>query len=317
MPGFPVMTTVQPIIGVDMHKAIPPPPPAPPPMVPHVVVWGSGLSQKMNFLWSVAATSKASSLESLCVKPTVVGFGHGCGRTHDAGPHPAHIWPNVLLPLIMLGSGSKAEFGSGTVKLAVSPQGGGSADFAINVAYVMNMNLDCQDFPVPPLPTGFCFTIHYNVLAGFTLSDFLRGLVQMLFDMALTWLVGCACAGLSALMSGAIAAVMGKGALAAMGSSMRSAFSLGGASQIMSDGAGALLSNGRLFVDGWRAMLAAGKNAFVNDAPGMATGIVSTLTGIYGIGTPVGFAPEGAPVGGWGPNSVASKIGGAINNLFR
>jgi hypothetical protein len=265
----------------------------------------------------VASTSKASTLESVCLTPTVVGFGHGCGRTHDAGPHPGHIWPNILLPIIMLGSGSKAEFGSGTVKLAVSKAGGGSADFCVNVAYIMNMNLDCQDFPVPPLPTGFCFTIHYNVLAGFTLMDFLRGLVQMAFDMAATWAVGGICAGLGALMSGAIAAVMGKGAVAAMGASLKGAFSLGGASTIMADGAGRLLSNGRLFVEGWRFMLAAGKNAFVNDAPGMATGIAGTLVGIYGIGTPVGFAPEGAPIGGYGDNSVATHANKIIDGLFR
>src|ERR1700749_802553 len=112
MAGFPVLTTTQIIVGVDFHKAVPPPPPVGPLMTPHVVMWGSGLSQKMNFLWSVASTSKASSPESGCLKPVAVGHGHACGRTHDAGPHPGHIWPNIFLPLIMLGSGSKAEFGS-------------------------------------------------------------------------------------------------------------------------------------------------------------------------------------------------------------
>ena len=73
MAGFPVLTTTQIIVGVDFHKAVPPPPPVGPLMTPHVVMWGSGLSQKMNFLWSVASTSKASSPESGCLKPVTVG----------------------------------------------------------------------------------------------------------------------------------------------------------------------------------------------------------------------------------------------------
>ncbi|HVZ37060.1 MAG TPA: hypothetical protein VG963_31760, partial [Polyangiaceae bacterium] len=60
----------------------------------------------------------------------------------------------------------------------------------VNVAYVMNLNLDCQDFPVPPLPSGMCFTINYTVYAGFSLADFFHGLVQLLVDLAITWSVG-------------------------------------------------------------------------------------------------------------------------------
>jgi hypothetical protein len=46
-------------------------------------------------------------------------------------------------------------------------------------------------------------------------------------------------------------------------------------------------------------------------------GIGTTLGGIYGIGTPVGYAPENAPVGGYGPSSVSSKGSTIINDLFR
>lgn len=329
MPGFPVFTTLQPIVGADQHKSIPPPPPVGPLMVPHVVVWGSGLSQKTGFMWAIAATSRAASPESGCTTPTTVGMGHACGRTHDAGPHPGHIWPNALLPLILLGSASKAEFGSGTVKIAISPQGGGKADMAVNVAYALNFNLDCQDFPVPPLPTGLCFTINYNVLAGFSFMDFLRGLIQMAADMLLTWVVGLACAGLSAGLSGIIGKILGKGSLGALtAAAFRSSFSLGGevggtairsAAGLMNDGAGYFASNGRLFVDGWRFIPAAFADAWRSAPADQIVGLVGTAVGTFGLGTPIGWAPKDAPVGGWSPTapSVAGKVGNWINDLFR
>jgi hypothetical protein len=327
MPGFPVLTTLQPIVGSDMHKSIPPPPPAGPLMVPHVVVWGSGLSQKTGFMWAIAATSRASSPESGCLHPTTVGMGHACGRTHDAGPHPGHIWPNALLPLVMLGSSSKAEFGSGTVKVAVSPQGGGSLDMGVNVAYALNMNLDCQDFPIPPLPTGLCFTINYNVTAGFGLMDFLRGLIQMLFDSALTWVVSGACALLTAGIGGAIGKIMGKGTFMAIaGAALKGSASLGAtventairsAAGVMNDGAGYFASNGRLFVEGWRFMPAALASAWKAAPADQIVGLIGTAAGTFYAGTPIGYAPEHARVSGYAPDTPASKAGNWINELFR
>ena len=313
MAGFPVLTTVQPIVGVDFHKSLPPVPPV---MVPHIVVWGSGLSQKTGFMWAISATSRASSPESGCAKPTVVGCGHGCGRTHDAGPHPGHIWPNAFLPIILLGSSSKAEFGSGTVKIAVSPQGGGSLDMAINVAYILNLNLDCQDFPLPPLPTGLSFTIHYNVKAGFSLMDFLRGLIQMAMDMVLTWLVGFACAGLTAGLSGLIGKIMGKGAFGALfAASFKSSFSLAGVTRTA--GAGFFAANGRQFISGWRAIPSALASAWRTAPADQAVGLAGTAFGTFGLGTPIGYAPQNAPVGGWGPNTAATRLGTIVDGLFR
>jgi hypothetical protein len=320
MPGFPVLTTIQPIVGADFHKAIPPPPPAGPLMTPHVVVWGSGLSQKSSFMWAVA-TSKASSPESGCPKPVVVGFGHACGRTHDAGPHPGHIWPNVLLPLVLLGSASKAEFGSGTVKVRVA--GADSADMAVNVAFVLNANLDCQDFPIPPLPTGMCFTIHYSVKAGFSFADFCRGLVQMVVDMALTWAVGAVCAVVTGAISGLIASGGRSGVMAAMRSAIGSNFGLSSsaglrsAAGLMNDGAGYFASNGRLFVNGWRAMPPALANAWRNAPVDQVMGIAGSMLSTFGLGTPVGYAPEYAPVGGSKPTSASSRANRWIDGLWR
>jgi hypothetical protein len=186
------LNTIQPIVGTDMHKTIPPPLPTPP-FAPHIVVWGEGWSQKTGFMWAVA-NSQAASPESGVPKPVALCMGYAIGRGHDAGPHPGHIWPNILLPLIMVGAGSKSQFASGTVS---HPKG----NMAIAVALFVNLNLDCQDFPIPPLPTGVVMAFLSTVEAGFTLGDFLGGLFSMLIDMAITWLSGLICAGITSALS--------------------------------------------------------------------------------------------------------------------
>ncbi len=303
MPGFPVLTTLQPIFGLDAHKSLPPPPPVGPLILPHPVVWVSGLSQKTGFMWAIAATSRASSPESGCLTPTRVGPGYACGRTHDAGPHPGHIWPNALLPLILLSSASKAEFGSGTVKTAIAPQAGGSADMCINVAFVLNTNLDCQDFPFPPLPSGMCFTTNYTVYAGFTFIDFLRGIMQMFMDAVVTWLVGLGCAALSVVLSGVIGKLLGRAALSDILGGFKGIFNLGGQSNAVSR---AVISDyalsGRAFVEGWRAIPGALASAWKQAPVEQIVGPVTGLLGTFGAGTPIGYAPKDAKVGGWNPD---------------
>jgi hypothetical protein len=73
---------------------------------------------------------------------------------------------------------------------------------AIAVAFAVNLNLDCQDFPIPPLPTGVVMAMFSTVEAGFTLGDFLGGLLSMLTDMLVTWLSGLICAGITSGLSG-------------------------------------------------------------------------------------------------------------------
>jgi hypothetical protein len=186
MPGVAmhVLNTNQPLFGVDVHKNLPPPLL---PFLPHLVVWGVGLSQAGNFLWSAANTSKASSPESHVARPVRADSGYTIGRTHDAGPHPGHLMANLLLPVIMLGSASKHEFGSGTVKVP------GGVDMAVGVAYVLNANLDCADFPCPPTPSSMSICGMSTVYAGFSVGDLLRGVVQMWADMVVSWLISGAC----------------------------------------------------------------------------------------------------------------------------
>ena len=324
MPGFPVLSTMQLIVGVDMHKSIPPPPPAGPLMLPHPVVWFSGLSQKTGFMWAIAATSRACSPESGCPNPTVVGHGHACGRTHDAGPHPAHVWPNVFLPIILLGSSSKSEFGAGSVKVRVSPQGGDSSDMAVNVAWALNFNLQCQDFPLPPAPTGLCFTSNYTVTAGFSLADFVRGLVQCLLDAGVTWLVGLGCAALGAVLKATLARLLGSGAFLGTAKSalkggfkFRSDAGVRSAMGLMNDGAGFFASNGRVFVDGWRAMPKALASAWKKAPTDQVLGLTTSTFGTFGLGTPVGYSRATAPIGGYAPRTGSSLASGWVDRLFR
>jgi hypothetical protein len=232
-----------------------------------------------------------------------VGRGYACGRTHDAGPHLGHIWPNALLPLILLSSASKAEFGSGIVKTAIAPQAGGSADKAINVAYFFNMNLDCQDFPIPPLPTGFCITTQYHTYANFSFTDFLRGMMQMFMDAVVTWLVGLGCAALSVVLSGVIGKLLGRAALSDILGGFKGIFNLGGQSNAVSR---AVLSNyalsGRAFIESGRAIPGAIASAWKQTPVDLLVGPITSVLGTFGAGTPIGYAPKDAKVGGWNPD---------------
>jgi hypothetical protein len=313
MPGFPVLTTLQPIFGFDMHKSIPPPPPAGPLLVSHPVVWGVGLSQKSRLMWAVG-TSKACSPESRCPKPIAVGAGHACGRTHDAGPHLGHAWPNLLMPLVVIGSASKAEFGSGTVKVGTA---NGPKDMAVNAAYAMNFNLNCQEFPLPPLPSGMALTVNYNVTAGFGLMDFVRGLTQMGLDMAITWAVSALCASLTGAVKGIWARAADRSIWAAMWKGVKGSFSfasdkgLTSAKDLFTDGAGYFASNGRLFVNSWRALGKAAQYMWKNDPPGQTLNVVGNALSTFGVGTPTGYSPQYTPVGG------GEHVNHWVDRLFR
>lgn len=303
MPGapFPCLNTIQPIFGCDAHKTIPPPPPAPPPFAPHVVVWGVGWSQKTGFMWAVA-TSKAASPESGKPKPVSAGWGYSIGRTHDSGPHPGHIWPNLLLPLILLGSGSKHEFGSGTVKVP------GGWDKAVGVAWVMDLGLDCFDFPIPPCPSGLAISGTNSVRAGFSWSDFARGLIQMVVDAAITWAVAGVLSVAGEALSGGVRGALGR------------AFSV---TSIFSNGAPNFFArNGRFFVDAGRAFIPAAVNAAKNGPKALAIAVGQQLASTFGIGTPVGYAapytPGAQATGGEGSDADhTGPIDHGINGLFR
>jgi hypothetical protein len=293
--GMKALNTIHPIIGVDMHRTLPPPLPVLP-FAPHVVLWGEGWSQQIGWLWAVA-NSKACSPQSLCPKPVGVCYGYGIGRGHDAGPHPGHIWANALLPLIGLGSGSKSEFASGTVRL---PTG----NMAIAVAMVVNFNLDCNDFPIPPTPTGTVMAFMCTVQAGFTLGDFLGGLCSMVVDMAIVMVaglvVGAAMAALSALGRGLLGGFMsalfgGQGFLGAFGRGLgrgliQNAKAMFSVSFVSSLAPSALAA----------ALASAAKQIFTVQtlkAFPWITGPAGLGTSVYGVGSPLGYSDSNSVYG--------------------
>jgi len=301
MIGFPALNTIQPVIGVDMHLTIPPPPPAPPPHTPHVVVWVVGLSQKINFLGMAIGTSKACSPESLVARPVTAGWGYACGRTHDAGPHPGHIWVNLLLPLIMLGSSNKHEFGAGTVQ---TPQG----DMAVGMAYVVDPGLDCYDLPYPPLPTGFAITALNTVYAGMGLADFGRGLIQMLADAAITYALNRAFAGIGGALSRRFSA---------LASSQGSFFA--------SNAPGFFARHGRLFIDSLRAFIPAAGRALRHPIFWYGVGEAGAK---WVVGSPMGASVDSVrdpaaasanPISpfGWATSGEHTNYNKMINDLWR
>jgi hypothetical protein len=217
-----------------------------------------------------------------------------------------------LLPLILLASASKHEFGSGTVKVP------GGHDMAIGVAWAVDLGLDCADFPIPPLPSGAAVTAANTVRAGFTWGDFFRGLIQMVIDLAIAWAIG-------AVLSFAGSLASGSGLRAALrGLNPRNATTL------FSQGAPNFFSrNGRRFVDSMRAMrMALGQQLVRNYVPGMvraaplrpalvmaATPLVSSVVGSpLGTSVPLSSSQEGGGVFG---NVAQGPVDSWINGLFR
>lgn len=163
-----VLKHYMPMIGGDFHDTIPPPGPVVVPSIPHFVAanlmigpWG-GLTGKD--------------------QPDVVSAANGTTllRTTDIGPLVPHISaPHYLLPLLILGSASKSEFGATSVMTAKGPVG-------VCVASIVDFHLNCHGTARPPMPTGVVLgmTTHFT---GFTLGDFLAGVLCMVMDSAVQY----------------------------------------------------------------------------------------------------------------------------------
>lgn len=148
--------------------------------------------------------------------------------------------------------------------------------------------------------------------------------MQMASDSVLTWAVGAGCAVLSAALSGAVRALMGRGEFLSLASAaIKSNFGLASdaglrsAVGLFTDVPGYFAANGRVFVNGRRFMGAALVNAWKNAPVEQTTGVIGTAVGTFGAGTPTGYAPEHAPVGGWAPDTLASQVNAVIDRLFR
>lgn len=170
--GCNALNSIQLVAGCDMHFQIPPPPPAGPVPAPHVVVYMMGLA--------MPSTSKQS-------RTVKAGWGSALGRQHDLGMGIHHFAANALLPLVWLGGANKAEFGSGTVSIDVK---GDATRMAVAVVPIVGINtqLDCNDVPCA-LPTSICIASLNTVHVGFSLGDFIGGLIAGAVDVGISYLV--------------------------------------------------------------------------------------------------------------------------------
>ncbi len=80
--------------------------------------------------------------------------------------------PNILMPLLILGSGSKCEFAVGSVR-------GKDGAIAVSVLCYVGVNLACAD----PCNMPTCMTINWgSVVLGFTWGDLLAGILCGAYD---------------------------------------------------------------------------------------------------------------------------------------
>ncbi|HZL18190.1 MAG TPA: hypothetical protein VFG23_10630 [Polyangia bacterium] len=244
MPGAAckALNSFQLVAGCDLHKNIPPPPPVGPlPMAPHAVVYCIG--------FALPSTSKKS-------ETVKAGWGHALGRQHDIGMGPYHFAGNLLLPLIWLAAGNKAEFGSGSVKIGVS---GKPLRMAVALVPVLGLNLQLDCNEPCAFPSSTCVATFNTVAAGFTLGDCVGGFAAMIGDIAV------------ALISSKIAGAITKGA---------GAIVMG----ILAEVSG-----------GITVMLAAGLAAATFPTVAYYLGAVSDLVVGWAVGSPLGYSLSWAP----------------------
>jgi hypothetical protein len=164
MANFNVLKNWHLMFGLDFHDVLPPPGTAPIiPKVPHVVT---------------PTPLIGTTLTSTYVKDVVTAsWGWTMIRRTDIGPLCVHVptAPNLLIPIIILTSGSKSHFAS---HQNVTSQG----PMAVAVMKIVNLNLNCGGpTKMPPTPTGIvpAFTTH---VSGFSWGDLAAGLIAMGID---------------------------------------------------------------------------------------------------------------------------------------
>ncbi len=169
---FNVLKTYHPMIGIpvlEWHQAIFPPDPSPKPKIMH----------------ACAAMLCAGPWGILSGKPnrTAVSASGGVmlSQGTDIGPLIPHfnlipfLPPNALLPIIILTSGSKSHFGA---RKNVAAQG----PVAFAVAVKVNFNLNCAGPAMPPLPSGLVITFNTHT-TGATVGDVIAGALHMGVDL--------------------------------------------------------------------------------------------------------------------------------------
>ena len=165
MSAFNVLKTNHFMLGIDFHDALIPTIPKPVPLIPHSVF------APLEGYVGAASVKKAAKTNAEYV-PMLQ-------RATDIGICIPHFGLNLLLPLVILGSGSKSYFGAGTVKLEGTATG-------VAVLHDANINLNCGGGTTPPTPTGYVFA-PATVRCGMTMGDLYAGIAQMVVEGLITW----------------------------------------------------------------------------------------------------------------------------------
>ncbi|HVY37301.1 MAG TPA: hypothetical protein VHM31_05180 [Polyangia bacterium] len=157
-----VLKNFHPMIGCDFHTLWPPGSPAPGGPVPHMA---------MSSLMGLGITADMAPMES-------THFGFTIMRGSDIGPMIPHAGPpNCLLPVILLASGSKAEFGSSQYLIKGKPA-------AVALLWFVNPNLNCGDPAPAPLDGVIAITAHF---VGMSWGDIFAGFFAMALDCLLQY----------------------------------------------------------------------------------------------------------------------------------
>jgi len=171
MAGWPasVCVMMNPVFGRDVHDMIIPPAPAP---IPGPYVWVQTLS---GIFWPTVKMA-----------PTVFsGSFPVIQRGSDIGSFVVHIGnpANINLPFIILGSASKSEFGSLSVKAENKPL---ATTFPL---FILGVNLTCQGpalGPAGPFPLPLGAVLGFGTqFAGMSLGDVIACLVITIADMVI------------------------------------------------------------------------------------------------------------------------------------
>ncbi len=156
-----------PTISIDLHDTVIPPFFGPP--IPTPYFWVQVLSGLM-----FATVKMTTSVYSRNYPFTQRGSDIGNLIVHVGNP------VNILLPFIILGSGSKTEFGSFSVLAEGKPV---SAAFPF-ITGTLNLNCQGPSKPLAPLPTGNVIAPNTNMV-GMKIADILVSLTLMIIDMGI------------------------------------------------------------------------------------------------------------------------------------